>query len=339
MRHLILLAVTAILLATPAPAGIMRHDLPWSDYETYGQTDPKFGASLWVGVWHSDGTHRYGTMTAIASGSPDSFWGVSAAHVFEGLDGYGGDITDMKVRYGTNGLTNYSVEVDVIQFVLHPEWDPQYAEWNTTDLVLVEFEIIPDVTPIGRFIEFVQRDTFLNMGGYGTPGYPDTGPDVYDGEKRGGDNILYKYGGDLGYSQIDSSYMMLDFGLVDVQPLEYHVWLGDSGSGWLLDGAGEWQLAGVTSFWWGGFDNGSSSGVLSLYEFNSWIDTILAAAGIPGECEDADLDADSDCDLADFAAFQQAFTGPGRAVRSGGGKLHWTNCEPMKHRRELYKFP
>lgn len=253
---------------------IMLDNVPSSEYEAYAQ-DPMFQA---VGVvcWDLPDRTHHGTATVIGDGQ----WLLTAAHLFDGTDGHGADISNVKFALGASAL-NPTEEVGIDYWVINPG----YTGANATgvDLALAHLtRPILDVTPAVLFNGTDERGTPMYMAGYGTPGTASGGLETWDGTKRGGENIAEGFGGDVPYVRVGSQYWTASFDPMyddNLLPFEWQSSPGDSGCPWFASIDGQSQLVAVNGGYLGSYGDGGSYALReSLY--HDWIvDTMTSFEG------------------------------------------------------------
>ncbi|MCA9200417.1 MAG: trypsin-like serine protease [Planctomycetales bacterium] len=154
---------------------------------------------------------------------------------------------------------------------------PDYISFgNGPDLALLYFEVpFTSVNPPAFYGGAVAVGDQVSIAGYGEYGTPSIGLQGYDGNRRAGSNYI---------DAIDSPNGYFDTRLrrpinMDFNPLGILVTPGDSGGGWFVEVGGEFQLAGITSFWGGTpLYNGTSSATYLTHEIGGWIKETQSAA-------------------------------------------------------------
>ncbi len=152
-----------------------------------------------------------GASTAIGSATviDDGWWGLTAAHNIIGSSGQ---------RYGAfqfglgSSITAPPMNLSTVdQFWVHPGFTPGQTG-KTMDVALLHFSSqITSVAPAIRARDVENRGMQIDIAGFGVPGTASTGPQAFDGNKRGGENIVESFGGDGRYYNIQPQYMMAAF--------------------------------------------------------------------------------------------------------------------------------
>jgi hypothetical protein len=260
---------------------IMLATVPDSDYIAHGALYPSVG---WLTAMNSVGQllpGASGVLLADSSGSAQ--WAVTAAHLIQynlNQPGY----SQMVFGLGSNMYNDPGPTSAVAEWIIHPDWNPDSGWGNSPDLALVRLS-----TPIEGVQGAVLYDGELNYGdpvslvGYGRPGYNHTGQLEFDGQKRGGTNLVEGFGGDGNHLWFQPYFMFSRFHERFYNtPLEILGSSGDSGGGLFVVGDdGQPYLAGMLSFVYGPFEpqlmTACSTGSLILQPYHDWITTTIAS--------------------------------------------------------------
>jgi hypothetical protein len=255
-----------------ASAGTTRHD---QDPQAYLDLGGQFTSVGFIeGSTPSFGFTASGILI-------DDDWVLTAGHVVD-------EATSLDFSIG--GAT-YSAA----SWQAHPKWTGNL--WAGYDIGLINLtDAVPDVTPAERYTRRKELGAEATIVGYGLTGTGLTGATTFDGEKRGGQNVidvLYKDARKSQYLLLCDFDNPLDptdnaFGSPTPLDLEFLIAPGDSGGGLFLDIGGTPLLAGVNSFigWFddeGDSDYGDISGHTRVSAFNGWIDDVIGDGGGGGK--------------------------------------------------------
>jgi secreted trypsin-like serine protease len=257
-------ACTAAIVA-PAQGITRRDDRADSLYLNLGASS----------AYASVGQVSFSTPSAnyLASGtliSPN--WVLTAAHVVDATT---------SLTFTISGK-NYAAS----NWVANPGWNPNNL-LNGYDLGLVHLSSsVSGIAPAVRYTGSQEVGQVGTLVGYGMTGTGKTGAKVYDGKKRGAQNMVdmtYGTKSDLLLADFDNPKNPRDSSMGSSKPLDLEgiIAPGDSGGGLFINTKGGPQLAGVTSFIWAALDGNPNSdygdvggfGRVSL--LNSWIDSYI----------------------------------------------------------------
>ena len=263
-------AAAALLvgLVSLASAGTRRDDRNDGAYLDLGSQFPSVG--------YIEGSTRSYDFTA-SGVLIDSNWVLTAGHVVD-------EATSLNF---TLGQVTYSGA----SWVPHPKWKGDLLAGYDIGLVNLSTAVV-NVTPVGRYTGSAELGAEATIVGYGMTGTGLTGATTFDGQKRGGENVIDAL---YGRGWKNQRLFLCDFdnptdpsdntyGSSLPLDLEFLIAPGDSGGGLFLDVGGDtWQLAGVNSFiGWsdedGDSDYGDISGHTRVSVFDSWIDKIIGGS-------------------------------------------------------------
>jgi hypothetical protein len=250
-----------VFASVPAQAGMMRDDVPSSEYEAHSQ-DTMFDSVGWLGMLGPSGdVEHWGSAVLI-----DPHWILLAGH-----EVFAYDNTGLQFGLGSNVLTDPGEIRTVSATFVFPGYTGGWG--GSLDDIALGYLADPilDVTPAERFRGTDEVGTHVNIAGYGLPGTPSGWLGEHDGQQRAGENII----DGIGYSifGFGPNYLLADFGsLVGTRSLalEFGATDGDSGGGWFND-AGE--LVALNAFQW---SNYRDTGAIRVSEYNTWIDETIA---------------------------------------------------------------
>lgn len=247
----------------------MHNNVPSSEYEAWAANFPSAG---WVNGQRGDGTWTGGSAVLI-----DPHWVLTAGHNIK-LTGTSPEYTNMQFGFGLSPWPNGGNGILADAQFVHPD----YLNIATSpDIGLLYFEDpITGVEPAVRFRGTDTLGSLIHMVGYGTPGRQNTGYGTYDGVPRGSSNVLTRFGS----ATIPSFNALARFAYPNdptYQRLGAVVSSGDSGGGWFIDVDGDYQLMGISGFYFGDYHYGSDSGALRLSLYNDWIDEVMASVPEP----------------------------------------------------------
>jgi len=258
-RRLLLEPLEARLLLA-----MMRDDVPSSVYEAYAQ-DPMFEPVGWFGTYDLTGT-------LVTKGSAvliDPHWVLLTGHQL-----YEHSYSELRFGLGPNILTDPGETRTVATTIIYPDYAGGWGgSLNDIALGYIEDPIL-DVTPADRFRGTDEAGTHVSIVGYGRPGTATAGLGDYDGEKRGGENIVDSIGD--GVYGFGTNYYLAEFGPLVLfpspsLPLEFGVTPGDSGGGWFNDSG---ELVALSAFQYADY---AYSGGIRITQYNSWIDETIAS--------------------------------------------------------------
>jgi hypothetical protein len=263
MRQLgLLLGTFAILLAHgSAPAGTIRHDRSDSQYLALGAGADYLSVGRFQG---STGTSNYSASGTLIA--PD--WVLTAGHVVDAAQ---------SLIFTLNG-TRYSAT----NWVANPQWKGDLLAGYDIGLVHLSSPVT-NVQPATRYTGTSEVGRVGTAVGYGMTGTGLTGTTIFDGQKRGEQNVIDKLQNSrLFLSDFDSPSKRTESKMGSNRPLDLEglIGPGDSGGGVFINVGGKAYLAGVNSFA-GAYDGkvdsdyGDISGHVRVSAFNSWIDSVI----------------------------------------------------------------
>ena len=258
-RRLLLEPLEARLLLA-----MMRDDVPSSVYEAYGQ-DAMFESVGWFGTYDSTGT----LVTKASAVLIDPHWVLLTGHQL-----YEHSYSELRFGLGPNIFTDPGETRTVTTTVIYPDYTGGWGG-SLNDIALGYLaDPILDVTPANRFRGTDEAGTHVSIVGYGRPGTATAGLGDYDGENRGGENIVASIG--HGVYGFGTNYLIADFGPLRLVPspslaLEFGVTPGDSGGGWFNDSG---ELVALSAFQYADY---AYSGGIRITQYNSWIDQTIAS--------------------------------------------------------------
>lgn len=266
IRKAVLLVLTTCgFFSSQSFAGVIRHDVPDSDYLALANSSAAYGN---VGRLYSSAFSGSGTLIA-----PNIV--LTAGHIVD-----------------NTGSLNFSVagqSFAATNWIAFSKWNPDDI-LNGYDIGLVQFDVdISAATGVTVAERYRGQDILGRIGtsvGYGITGTGLTGFDTFTLEKRAGQNVIDAFVG-IGrrrtiVSDFDNPLDPSDsaFGSSTPLALEYAIAPGDSGGGLFINVDGVDLLAGVHSFI-AAFDGqadsdyGDLSGSSFVTPFNSWIDRMI----------------------------------------------------------------
>lgn len=255
MKKIAILAFAALPLMSQAL--VIRHDVADSNYTSLGNSFTGVGAVVAGGA--------FGSGTLIAPN-----WILTAAHVVDGAS---------SATFFVGGGSYNSVGI-----FFRPGWTLN----NGLDMALIQLGGA-GVTNVDSYDLNYGSDELGMVGtavGFGMTGTGLTGAVQNAGTKRGGRNVIdtnFGTTGVLGTDFDSGSSGDNSSGTATQQDLENNVAPGDSGGALFINRGGNWQLAGVTSFY-ASFDGntngdyGDVSGFTRVSTSTQWIEDV---SGVP----------------------------------------------------------
>jgi hypothetical protein len=263
----LLLAVAIVAAAAlPASAITIRADRTQEaylglgarlEYASVGRIDEMVGSSAYIGS---------GTLIA-----PD--WVLTAAHVAD-------DATDISFTIG-------GLKYDAAEWFVHPSWTGNLLAGYDIGLVKLATPIT-DIAPAVRYTGLAEIGLPGVMVGFGLTGTGRTGAKTFDGQKRGGQNMIDSYVGKLA---TEARILLVDFdnpgnrrdnrfGSAVPLDLEGLIAPGDSGGGLFIGDGAAARLAGLTSYvrafdGKNDSDYGDTAAFTRVSAFASWIDETM----------------------------------------------------------------
>jgi len=249
-----------------ASAGTIRHDRDddlylglGADFTSVGRVDFKIASDRYMGS---------GVLI-------DSNWVLTAGHVVDKAK---------SLKFTIGGVTYRAAS-----WQAHPEWNEDLLAGYDIGLINLR-KPVESVDPAVRYWGSDELYAEATIVGYGMTGTGLSGATTFDGEKRGGQNVIDELYGDMSlflcdFDNPDPLASDNVFGSPEPLGLEFLIAPGDSGGGLFLDvGDNTMQLAGVNSFigWFdeaGDSDYGDISGHTRVSAFNGWIDEVIAGGG------------------------------------------------------------
>ena len=263
------LTVLLVGFVSFASAGTRRDDRVDGAYLDLGALFPSVGVI--TGSTPSYGFTASGVLI-------DSNWVLTAGHVVDEATSL-----DFTIGGATYSAANWKP---------HPKWRGDL--WAGYDIGLINLgSVVEGVAPADRYTGSGELGAEATIVGYGVTGTGLSGATTFDGEKRGGENVIDVL---YGTSRKKLNLLLCDFDNPDetsgdnafgsATPLNLELLIapGDSGGGVFLDVADTMQLAGINSFIaWndeaGDSDYGDISGHTRVSAFNKWIDGVIGGDG------------------------------------------------------------
>ena len=242
---------------------MMRDDVPSGAYEAYGQS-PAYDPVVWVGRVDSTGAIREGGSGVVI----DGHWLLISGHQVTDQT-----YTSLVFGTGTNLFTDPGETYAIADLITYPGYTGGWGGARD-DIALAYSPSLIAITPAVRFTGTDEVGSHVSIVGYGTPGTTSGGLGAYDGEQRGGENIVDSIGDSVfGFG---TNYFIADFGPLRLipspsMPLEFGGTPGDSGGGWFNDSG---ELVALSAFQYSDY---KYSGGIRITQYNSWIDQMIAS--------------------------------------------------------------
>ncbi len=270
----VIAALSLLLICLPAAADTIRADRYDSQYLALG-AQPQYESVGRIDLRAKNGSF-IGSGTLIA---PD--WVLTAGHMLDRA---------RSLSFTIEGTT-YSAD----RWVANPGWRGSLS--SGTDIGLMHLSSsVAGIAPAQRYTGGSELGATATFVGYGRTGTGVTGATIFDGQKRGAQNVLDAYYPTR--KSVNNRILMADFdsptnpsesrlGSASPLDLEGLIAPGDSGGGVFIDVGTQTFLAGVNSFglaYDGKVDSdyGDLSGHTRVSSFNAWINSILGPAAFYG---------------------------------------------------------
>jgi len=242
------------------------------------------GVGLFTGDDASGGSFLAGSGVFIGNGTNgQNAWILTAGHVM--FDEPNLLWESMQFNPSADVGANLDQFIDVDSVFAFPGFTGSEAGGGTgNDIGLIRLaNPILDIAPASLF---AGDDTNLIgaefiTAGYGFPGIFGQPLGNFDGIRRGGRNLIESAGANFPQVTVEDQFFVTDFDRVNSSnPLDLE-WQGsglDSGSPWLVDVNGEYQIAGIVN---GGLNSDTSTFGIRTALYNDWINTTIRANSIP----------------------------------------------------------
>lgn len=263
-RYAALSAIALTVAAAPAIAVTIRDDRPDSSYLNLGAQYTSVGQFI-----GSTSTGSYSGSGVLLS--PE--WVLTAGHV--------ADTSTGSLTFRING-GSYTAS----QWYAHPNWSGDLNTGYDISLVRLSQNVVAPTSALySGGSELSKVGTCV---GFGNTGKGSTGYNLFDGQKRGAQNVVDAYLNSTGrilisdFDNISKGQQKKDNVTGSASPLDLEgiIAPGDSGGGMFINEGGRTYLAGIIS-WLGardGYTNadyGDYSGVIRVSSHLNWINSVL----------------------------------------------------------------